>query len=206
MPRKIAPVLATLAVAAFLGAHAAGMAQLKNFLEATHTLTADFQQTVTQANGKHQDSAGTMAIMRPGRFDWRYSKPYVQRLVGDGTQVWSYDPDLNQVTVKHQDRALGDSPAALLAGSNELDKRYELADVASTDGLEWVDAKPRNHDSGFEHVRIGFKDGKLAAMDLQDSFGQKTHIAFGNVAKNPKIGVGAFTFTPPKGADVVSAD
>ncbi|PHV11023.1 outer membrane lipoprotein chaperone LolA [Chitinimonas sp. BJB300] len=195
-----------LLLALSLPSFAGGLEQLNNFLEQTKGFTAEFQQTVTQKAGKQQQASGTMAILRPGRFDWLYTKPYEQRVVGDGKQLWIYDPDLNQVTNKQLDRALGDSPAALLAGSNNLDKTYTLADAGKRDGLEWVEATPKNRDTGFERVRIGFKDAQPIAMELADSFGQTTQIRFSKVVRNPKLDAERFHFTPPKGADVVSAD
>ncbi|WP_269533431.1 outer membrane lipoprotein chaperone LolA [Chitinimonas sp. BJYL2] len=197
---------ALLCLLASFSVTAGGLDQLKTFLAQTRAFTADFQQTVMQKNGKQEQASGTMAILRPGRFDWRYIKPYEQRVVGDGTQLWVYDPDLNQVTRKRLDQALGDSPAALLAGSNELDKRYKLSEAGSRDGLEWIDAAPRNRDSGFDKVRIGLKDNQPMAMELADSFGQTTAIRFSNVNRSPKLGDDRFRFVPPKGADVVSAD
>lgn len=185
---------------------AGGLDQLNQFLEQTKSFTADFQQTVTQKAGKQQQAGGSMAILRPGRFDWRYTKPYEQRVVGDGKQLWIYDPDLNQVTRKQLDRALGDSPAALLAGSNELSKSYQLTEAGKRDGLEWVEATPKQRDTGFERVRIGFKEAQPMAMELADSFGQTTLIRFSKVVRNPKLGADRFQFSPPAGADVVSAD
>lgn len=196
---------APLFLALALPASAGGLDQLKSFIGGAQSFSADFQQTVTQSSGKHQEGSGTVAILRPGRFDWHYVKPYEQRVVADGKQLWVYDPDLKQVTVKRQDQALGDSPAALLAGSNELDKRYQLSDLPSKDGIDWVEATPKNTDSGFSKVRIGFKDAKPVAMELSDNFGQHTSIRFNNLAKNPKLDASQFNFTPPKGADVVTA-
>ncbi|QDQ28039.1 outer membrane lipoprotein chaperone LolA [Chitinimonas arctica] len=189
-----------------LPSFAGGLEQLKGFLAQTQAFTASFQQTVTQKGGKQQHAGGTVAIQRPGKFDWRYVKPYEQRVVGDGKQLWIYDPDLNQVTRKQLDRALGDSPAALLAGSNDLEKSYRLGELGKRDDLEWIEATPLNRDSGFEKVRIGFKDAQPMAMELADSFGQTTSIRFSGVTRNPKLSAGQFQFVPPKGADVVSAD
>ncbi|MEH6458271.1 outer membrane lipoprotein chaperone LolA [Chitinimonas sp. JJ19] len=189
-----------------LPAFAGGLEQLKGFLSQTQAFTASFQQTVSQKSGKQQQASGTMAIQRPGRFDWNYVKPYEQRVVGDGKQLWIYDPDLNQVTRKRLDQALGDSPAALLAGSNDLEKSYKLTDMGSRDGLEWIEATPKNRDSGFEKVRMGFKDAQPMAMELADSFGQTTLIRFSNISRNPKLDANRFNFVPPKGADVVAAD
>ncbi|HEY9101557.1 MAG TPA: outer membrane lipoprotein chaperone LolA [Chitinimonas sp.] len=189
-----------------LPAFAGGLDQLKGFLSQTQSFTASFSQTVTSRGGKQQQASGTMAILRPGKFDWLYTKPYEQRVVGDGKQVWIYDPDLNQVTAKRLDKALGDSPAALLAGSNDLEKSYKLGELGNRDGLDWIEATPHNRDNGFEKVRIGFKDAQPMAMELADNYGQTTVIRFSGVIRNPKLSGERFNFVPPKGADVVKAD
>ncbi|QNM98168.1 outer membrane lipoprotein chaperone LolA [Chitinimonas koreensis] len=203
--RRLLP-LALCLPALLLPAVGGGLDQLKSFLAQTQSFTAGFEQTVTQKSGKQQQASGQVAIQRPGKFDWQYAKPYEQRVVGDGKQLWVYDPDLNQVTSKRLDRALGDSPAALLAGSNELEKSYTLAERGSRDGLDWIEATPKNRDSGFDQVRIGFKNSLPMAMELSDSFGQTTRIRFAGTVANPKLDPARFRFVPPKGADVVSAD
>ncbi|MDK2126526.1 outer membrane lipoprotein chaperone LolA [Parachitinimonas caeni] len=185
-------------------AFADGVNQLKSFMENARSLKADFSQTVIQKNGKKpQEGSGTLTIQRPGKFRWTYRKPYEQLLVGDGTKLWVYDPDLAQVTVKKLDESLGNSPAALLAGSNDLEKSYQLRNHSEIDGIAWVDASPKQKENTFEQIRLGMKDGKIAAMELHDNFGQTTLIRFNNVEVNPKLNADQFQFTPPKGADVL---
>jgi outer membrane lipoprotein carrier protein len=145
-----------------------------------------------------------MEFSRPGKFRWEYSKPYEQTIVGDGTRVWIYDKDLNQVTVRKLDRALGASPAALLAGSNEIEKSYALKSAGSEAGLDWLEATPKTQDTAFERVRLGFGKTGLEAMELRDQFGQTTLIKFADLQRNVKIPAESFTFTPPKGAAVIS--
>jgi outer membrane lipoprotein carrier protein len=151
-----------------------------------------------------QQSSGTMEFSRPGRFRWEYAKPYEQTIVGDGSRLWIYDKDLNQVTVRKLDRALGASPAALLAGSNEIEKSYALRAAGSDGGLEWLEAVPRAQDTAFERVRLGLGKSGLEAMELRDQFGQTTVIRFSDVQRNVKLPPESFRFTPPKGADVIS--
>ncbi|MCK6405153.1 MAG: outer membrane lipoprotein chaperone LolA [Rhodocyclaceae bacterium] len=189
-----------------VSARADAVDRLRAFLETTKLLRADFTQTVMPKNGrKPQFSSGSMAIARPHKFRWQIEKPYPQLIVGDGEKVWLHDPELNQVTVKKQGAALAGSPAALLAGEGiaVLEKSFVLKDAGLQDGLEWLDATPKNTDSGFEKVRIGFAGAELRAMELTDSFGQQTSLQFSKVEKNPALAASTFRFVPPKGADVL---
>lgn len=186
-------------------ASASGTEALKSFLGQTQSLKARFAQMVLDRNLKPlQQAQGVMQFSRPGKFRWDYTKPYEQTIVGDGAQLWIYDRDLNQVTVRKLDRALGSSPAALLAGRNDLERDFTLSDSGSKDGLDWLDAVPKNRDTAFERVRMGFGKSGLAAMELRDQFGQITVITFADVERNPQISAEVFRFTPPKGADVIS--
>lgn len=189
-----------------VSARADAVDRLRAFLETTKLLRADFTQTVMPKNGrKPQFSSGSMAIARPHKFRWQIEKPYPQLIVGDGEKVWLHDPELNQVTVKKQGAALAGSPAALLAGEGiaVLEKSFVLKDAGLRDGLEWLDATPKNTDSGFEKVRIGFAGAELRAMELTDSFGQQTSLQFSKVEKNLALAASTFRFVPPKGADVL---
>jgi outer membrane lipoprotein carrier protein len=178
---------------------------LKALLNQTTTARARFAQAVLDKNNKTlQQVTGTMEFSRPGRFRWDYNKPYEQTIVGDGTRLWIYDKDLNQVTVRKLDRALGATPAALLAGSNEIEKSYALKSVGAENGLDWLEAIPRTQDTAFERIRLGFGKSGLEAMELKDQFGQTTVIKFADLERNVKISPDAFKFTPPKGAAVIS--
>jgi outer membrane lipoprotein carrier protein len=181
-----------------------GVDQLKAFLDKTRVMRANFTQTVTNRDGKvTQESSGSMELMRPGKFRWVYEKPYEQLIVGDGTRLWLFDRELNQVTVKKLDQAIGSTPAAFLAGSNEVDKFFALQDVSAHDQLEWVEATPKSKESTFESMRVGFHDGALQEMVMHDHFGQTTVIHFSKVERNVKVSPDNFKFVPPKGADVV---
>ncbi len=188
-----------------VAASAAATDALKTFLGQTQTVKARFAQMVLDKNLKPlQQVQGVMQFSRPGKFRWDYLKPYEQTIVGDGILLWIYDKDLNQVTVRKLDRALGASPAALLSGSNDLERDYTLTNIGVEKGLDWLEAVPKSRDSVFERVRMGFGKSGLEAMELRDQFGQITVITFADVERNPRLGAEVFRFTPPKGADVIS--
>jgi outer membrane lipoprotein carrier protein len=185
-------------------AFAATTESLKAFLTQTSTAKGRFAQMVLDKNMKMlQQSTGTMQFSRPGKFRWEYNKPFEQIIVGDGSKLWIYDKDLNQVTERKLDKALGASPAALLAGSNEIEKSYTLNNIGNQEGLDWLEAIPKSKDTAFERIRLGFGKNGLDAMELRDQFGQVTVIKFADIERNPKLAPDAFTFTPPKGADVI---
>ncbi len=178
--------------------------KLKAFYQSTPAMKAQFKQTVLDRQGrKVQEVSGQMQLLRPGKFRWDYRKPYVQLIVGDGSKVWLYDPDLNQVTVRNMDSVLGASPATLLAGNLDVEKVFDLEDAGGQHGLEWVQATPKDSDSGFDHVLLGFKGEQLAEMELHDNFGQTTVIEFSKLERNPQFPSRTFHFVPPPGADVV---
>ena len=185
-------------------ASAGGIEELKSFVQQTKSARTHFSQAVLDKSGKTvQQASGTMEFARPGKFRWVYDKPYEQVIVGDGAKLWVYDVDLNQVTVKKLDQALGSSPAALLAGNNEIEKVFNLKDAGTKDGLDWLDATPKGSESTFESVRMGFAGSSLKVMELHDNFGQTTLIRFSDIERNPKISPAQFHFSPPKGADVI---
>lgn len=186
-------------------AAASSVETLKAFLVQTSSAKARFAQMVLDKNMKVlQQATGTMQFARPGKFRWEYSKPYEQTIVGDGVRLWIFDKDLNQVTVRKLDRALGSSPAALLAGSNEIEKSYTLTNLGNQEGLDWLEAVPKTQETAFERIRLGFSKAGLEAMELRDQFGQITVIKFADVERNPKLPPETFRFEPPKGADVIT--
>lgn len=187
-----------------LAAHADGISSLKNFYNNTRSVHANFYQVVTDKQGrKVQEVYGEMQLKRPNKFKWDYNKPYEQQIISDGKQVWLYDTELAQVTVRAIDKALGSSPAALLAGDDALEKGFKLANLDRKDNAEWVSAEPVTRDTGFEKILLGFSDDKLQEMELIDSFGHTTRIVFSAVEVNPTINNKTFLFKAPKGVDVV---
>lgn len=181
---------------------------LHEFLANTRTFKASFTQTIVgKSSKKPQVSSGMVTLSRPGKFRWEVSKPFSQLLVGDGAKVWLFDPDLKQVTVRKMADTLGGTPAELLAGEvgnmSAIEKNFLLSEAPAKNGMAWVEARPRSQDGSFDRVRLGFKDGQLTAMEMQDQFGQVTTVEFSAVERNPGLAPALFRFTPPAGVDVV---
>lgn len=187
-------------------AHASALEQFKSFVASTKSAKGEFvQRQIKNIDGGSKTStpaSGTFVFARPGKFVWMYQKPYEQLLQADGDQLFIYDKDLNQVTVKKLGDALGSSPAAILFGSNDLEKNFTLAEAGSKDGLEWLKATPKAKDTSFEQISIGLRNGQPEAMELKDSFGQVSTLTFSKFEKNPALTATYFKFVMPKGADV----
>jgi len=185
-------------------AAADGVALLKQFVQDTHAAQGTFVQSVYRQNGgRGEESKGDFVFERPGKFRWTYSQPYPQVLVGDGKKLWSYDPDLAQVTVKTMGDALGGTPAAILSGSGDLNKSFTLENGGEGNGLTWVIATPKASDSSFASMKLGFDGTRLVGMEIHDNFGQMTILKFTQFDANPVIAPDAFLFTPPVGVDVI---
>jgi outer membrane lipoprotein carrier protein len=186
-------------------ARADAVDSLREFTRDAKTGRAAFTQVVTSPDGaKKKSSSGSFEFARPNRFRFSYTKPYEQVIVGDGQQVWLHDIDLQQVTVRPIDQALGATPAALLAGS-ALEKDFELKSQPSAQGIDWVQATPRTKSdaAGFQSLRVGFKGKALAALELLDNFGQRSLLTFNDVTTNVAPAADAFRFTPPPGVQVL---
>jgi outer membrane lipoprotein carrier protein len=173
-------VAAALALPAL--AQAAALDQFRSFVSSTKTARGEFsQRLVKNDNGNARVSSastGTFEFSRPGKFIWIYRKPYEQQLQADGEKLYIYDKDLNQVTVRKLGNALGSSPAAILFGSNDLEKNFTLKEAGERDGMEWLQATPKAKDTTFDQIGIGMRDGVPAAMELHDSFGQVSLLTF----------------------------
>ncbi len=196
-------------VAAFLFALSAtaladSVERFQVFVRTTPSAQASFEQKVYDKAGKLVQSAtGTFSFQRPGKFRWTYAKPNPQLIVGDGAKVWIWDEDLNQVTVRRLSRAIGTTPAALLAGAADVTQAFAMQDLGAREGLEWLEARPRDKEAGFERIRLGLGTAGVEAMELVDPFGQTTVLRFSSLVRNPKLEPDTFRFTPPKGADVL---
>jgi outer membrane lipoprotein carrier protein len=190
-------------LATAVSAHADALDTLREFVRDVKSGRAAFTQTVSSADGvKQRSSAGSFEFARPNRFRFSYAKPFEQLIVSDGQKVWIYDADLNQVTVRKLSQALGATPAALLAGAS-LEKEFELSAQPSKDGLDWVLAMPRQKDGAFQSMRVGFRGKELAAVEILDSFGQRSVLQFSQYAANVALPEQSFRFVPPAGADVI---
>jgi outer membrane lipoprotein carrier protein len=185
-------------------AHATALDQFKSFVAGTKSARGEFTQTQVMKSKTGKTSSGTFVFARPGKFVWTYQKPYEQLLQADGETLYLYDKDLNQVTTRKLGGALGSSPAAILFGSNDLEKNFTLAEAGTHDGLEWLNATPKSKDTTFEQIGIGLKDGIPQAMELKDNFGQTVLLKFTSFQRNPALGAQTFKFDVPKGAEVVN--
>lgn len=184
-------------------AHADAVDTLKAFVRDMKTGRAAFTQTVTSPDGaKKKTSSGSFEFARPNRFRFAYTKPFEQLIVADGSKVWIFDPDLQQASSRKFAAALGATPAALLAGGS-LEADFALSAAPSKDGLDWVLATPKVKDGAFQSMQVGFRGSELAAVEIVDSFGQRSLLQFSQFVANPTLGADTFRFTPPAGVDVI---
>lgn len=182
----------------------AGEALVERFVADVDTLSGRFEQRLIDANGEILEvSSGTLDIERPGRFRWAYMEPYEQLLVADGLNIWSYDVDLAQVTVKPQDEALANTPALLLGGSADVMQEFNYDGSYEAGGLTWTRLVPIDTDSGFRRVELAFDDGELARMVFLDNLEQTTVVSLYEVRVNSAIDPDRFRFTAPDDVDVV---
>lgn len=184
-------------------ARADAVQALREFVREVKTGRAEFTQVVTTPDGARRKlSSGRFEFARPDRFRFDYAKPYAQHIVADGKKVWVHDPDLNQVSSHKMAQALGSTPAALLAGA-ELDSAFQLTALPARDGLEWAGATPKVDGSGFQSMAVGFDGKTLAAVEIVDTFGQRSVLRFTAFQANPVLTAERFRFTPPAGADLL---
>lgn len=182
----------------------AGEKLVNTFLTDVVTLQGRFEQSLTDAEGEVVEvSGGTLEIERPGRFRWAYSEPYEQWLIADGLNVWSYDVDLAQVTVKPQAKTLSNTPALLLGGANNALEQFRFAGSRVDSGTTWVSMIPVDDSSGFNRVELGFLDGQLASMVFFDNLEQTTRVTLYDVVVNQPIDASLFEFAVPADADLV---
>jgi outer membrane lipoprotein carrier protein len=196
---------------------ASSLDTLETFLKSTKSGRADFTQVVTppakagQTTARSKTSTGQFSFMRPTRFRFDYSKPFPQVIVADGQTLWLYDADLEQVTARKQAQALGSTPAALVATAvdlSSLHKEFSLEAQADVDGLQWVQATPKNRESTIQSVRMGLRtEGaqvSLGKLEIYDAMGQRSVLSFERFEVNPaSLGAAQFNFAVPKGVSVI---
>jgi outer membrane lipoprotein carrier protein len=207
---------------------AAGLNALENFLKSTQSGKAEFSQVVTspaktevksevktdsveKSVAKVKTSSGMFEFSRPNKFKFLYKKPFEQTIVADGTTLWLFDVDLNQVTARKQSQALGSTPAALIATAaslKALEAEFNLQDAPDANGLQWVIATPKAKEGQIQSIKVGLKSMgdkgvTLSVLEILDSFGQRSVITFANVERNLTFGADSFSFKPPVGADVI---
>jgi outer membrane lipoprotein carrier protein len=192
---------------------------LDRYLDGLTSLRTGFAQTVTDAKGKQVESgAGTLLVQRPGKFRWDYTpqegdaaaanskndSPRGQLLVADGKNLWFYDRELAQVSVKPVTAALSATPVILLSGSSaQLHDAFEIAAGGNHEGLDWVHVTPKNPEADFSAAELGFAHDQLARMIVHDRLGQNVQLDFSHGERNVHVDAGELQFKPPSGVDVI---
>ena len=183
-----------------------GYARIRAFTAGLNSMTAEFHQLMIDANGEViQEGRGTLSIQRPDRFRWQYTEPYEQLILGDGEKLWSYDADLEQAVVRGYDEMLAASPAMLLSGARDVAELYDVAALRTEEGLDWVVLAPRERETDFKFLGLGFAGVELRRMNLVDSLDQLTRIELSDLERNPSLEESVFEFSPPPGVDVIEA-
>jgi len=186
---------------------ATGLDDLNRFHKEVKAFVADFSQVLKDATGHTvQESSGQVWIKRPGLFRWQYSEPYPQVIVADGERIWIHDPELDQVTVKQAAKAIGNAPALVLSGKYPLSRDFNLTEVDRGDEYQWVSLVPKQEDTEFAEISVGFKQSSIAILELKDNLGQRTQIRFHQLKMNPVIDDEKFRFTMPPGTDLIGGD
>jgi outer membrane lipoprotein carrier protein len=188
--------------------YATPASDVDKYLAGLASWSADFTQTIEDAQGKVQrNAAGKFYLQRPGKFRWDYAEPSQQLVLGDGKEIWFYDKDLAQANVRSVDATLASTPAVLLSGTGSVSEQFDIKALPDDGGLHWFQLLPKHPDTDFQLVRIGFdKDGQLASMFLADKLNQITQLTFTHPVKNPKLIPDLFSFSPPPGVDVIGRD
>jgi len=186
-----------------LQAAGSGPEQMQHFLSSLTTLQARFEQSVESPDQSQSlSSRGTFYLRRPNQFRWDYSEPERQEIVADGRQIWFYDPELEQVSVQFQRKALRGTPAQLLASGDPVENSFVVKAADSSQGLAWVELTPRDTESQFERILLGFTDDQLQRMEMHDKFGQVTRFSFHDIRQNPEFKSTFFRFEPPEDVDL----
>lgn len=183
----------------------AGYQRVDRFMQGLTGLEASFKQVLRDSRGQvAEHSSGTLKVSRPDRFRWDYAVPHAQLIVSDGTRLWLYDPDLEQVTVRALDQSLAGTPAMLLSGGGNLRDAFTVERVEQGgEGTFWVQLVPKRGDTDFRRVRLGFRGDMLRFMELDDKLNQTTVLEFVDLKRNPVMDASQFAFKPPAGADVI---
>ena len=200
-------VLLVVAAPAWADAEAEARERLRAFTEDLHSFTATFQQTLYDDDQYPiQERSGVGKLEKPGKFRWEYQEPYEQLIVSNGERMWMYEADLDQVTVREFDQALGQAPIALLSGDAPLEDQFEIEALGEREGLLWIQLDPKVQDTDFRRIYLGFDDTSIKVMELRDRFDGTTQVVFDDVAVNEDIAAELFEFEPPEGADVIGED
>lgn len=178
--------------------------RLDHFLDGLETYSAAFQQQLFNESGEElEKSLGVFYLRRPGMFHWAYYQPYSQMIISNGITLWIYEEDLEQVIIRNMGESLGESPAAILGGNVKIADHYLVIDMGATEGIDWMELTPRDVDSQYNSIRLGFEGNHLKKMLLFDNLGQENLITFLDTKRNTKLNIELFDFTPPADVDII---
>ncbi len=191
-------------LAMFQLAKAEEVSPLDGFLDNLDTFQADFRQTLVNENGEELETVTGIVYMKtPGKFRWDYQDPYSQMIITDGSTLWLYDEDLEQVTVKDISGSIENTPAAILSGEENIEEHFIVIDMGDIEGFNWIELTPKDIENQYSSIRLGFDKNKLGMMVLFDNLGQTTRIDFLNSIRNRTLESSLFTFEPPINVDVI---
>ena len=191
-------------LAMFQLAKAEEVSPLDAFLDNLDTFQADFKQTLVNENGEELETVTGIVYMKtPGKFRWDYQDPYSQMIITDGSTLWLYDEDLEQVTIKDISGSIDNTPAAILSGEKNINEHFVIIDMGDIEGFNWIELTPKDIENQYSNIRLGFDKDKLGMMVLFDNLGQTTRIDFLNSIRNRKLESSLFTFEPPIDVDVI---
>ncbi len=180
-----------------------GQDSLQSHLQNYQYLSGQFTQIISSEHSNHtQSSGGEFWIKKPNQFRWHYSTPYIQKIISNGEKLWVYDEDLEQVTIKNASESIDSSPLAIILGSTSLEQLFNISQLADKADLQWLKLTPKTDSSGFEYINVGFNNGLLSRMVLQDNFGQTTRLLFTGVSVYTPIDSEKFEFIAPEGTDI----
>jgi len=201
---KIIKLFALLLFATVIYAETSDENHLKRFLGSTQTLEANFKQTLVDDQGiELENSSGVVFLNRPDKFRWDYQLPYTQTIVTDGETLWFYDEDLEQVTIRNVSSSIANTPAAVFGSYEDIDEQFIIIDMGTIEKFDWVELTPRDIDSQYNSIRLGFDDDQLGMMVMFDNLGQVTRIDFTDEIINKKMDDSMFNFQPPQGIDII---
>jgi len=207
LPRIIRMVLFVICHLSLVSVHALEPEnRLEVFLQDLDTYSAAFEQTQLNERGEElEQSVGVVYMRRPGMIHWSYWEPYAQLIISDGITLWIYEEDLEQVIIKDVSNSIENSPAALLGGEVDINEHYIVLEQGVSEDINWMELTPRDIESQYSTVRLGFQNDQLVRMLLLDSLGNQTLIRFLDTKRNTSLKLELFQFTPPEGTDVIDS-
>ncbi len=194
--------------AATNGPGKAAAERLAERMEDLERLNARFSQRLTDGRGiELRRTRGELWAERPDRFRWEVSAPFAEVLIGDGSTLWLWDPDLEQVTVRPYDDRLKATPARILSGAvGELVDAFDVDYAAIDETRERFTLWPRGGDALFERLEMIFEGQRPRYMIIHDGLGQRTEVELHDVRTDFAIDPDLFTFEIPEGADVIEEE